>query len=44
MTIVVPKRLIFFGVPAAFVPPTATPDYNLDVDIIRRRVFKYWEA
>jgi hypothetical protein len=44
ITIVVPKRLIFFGVPPALVPPTVTPDYNLDVDIIRRRVLKYWEA
>ena len=44
ITIVIPKRLIFFGVPPALVPPTVTPDYNLDVDIIRRRVLKYWEA
>jgi hypothetical protein len=40
--IVVPKRLIFFGVPAALVPSTVTPDYQLGVDIIRRSVLKYW--
>ena len=44
ITIVIPKRLIFFGVPPALVPPTVTPDYNLDVDIIRRRILKYWGA
>ena len=44
IVIVVPKRLIFFGVPPALVPHTVTPDYNLDADIIRRRVLKYWEA
>ena len=42
--IVVPKRLIFFGVLPALVPPTVTPDYSLDIDIIRRRILKYWEA
>lgn len=44
ITIVVPKRLLFFGVPPALVPPTVTPDYNLDVDHIRCRILKYWEA
>lgn len=44
ITIVIPKRLIFFGVPPALVPPTVAPDYNLDVDIIRRRVLKYWDV
>ena len=44
ITMVIPKCLIFFGVPPALVPPTVTPDYNLDVDIIRCRVLKYWEG
>jgi hypothetical protein len=42
ITLVVPKRLIFFG--ATVVPPTVTPDYNLPVDIIRRRVLQFWDA
>ena len=44
ITIVVPKRLIFFGVPQALVPPTVTADYNLDVDIIRRPILRYWDV
>lgn len=44
MTIVFPKSLIFFGVPPALVPPTVTPDYNLDVDIIRRPILRYWDV
>ena len=44
ITIGVPKHLIFFGVPPALVPPTATPDYSLNIDIIRSRILKYWEA
>jgi hypothetical protein len=44
ITIVVPKHLIFFGVPAAMVPVTVTADYHLNVDIIRQRVLKYWQA
>ena len=35
---------MFYGVPPALVAPTVTPDYNLEVDIIRERVLKYWEA
>jgi hypothetical protein len=41
-TIVVPKRLIFYGDPEP--PPTITPDYILPIELIRRRVCKYWEA
>ena len=43
-TIVVPKHIIFFGVPAAMVPMTVTPNYQLNVDLIRRRVMDYWQA
>ena len=42
-TIILPKHLIFFGVPAAMVPVTVTADYHLNVDIIRQRVLKYWQ-
>jgi hypothetical protein len=41
-TFVVPKRLIFYGDPAP--PPTITPDYILPIELIRRRVCKYWEV
>jgi len=44
ITIVVPKRLIFFGVPVAMIPVTMTADYHLNVEIIRQRVLKYWGA
>jgi hypothetical protein len=40
--IVVPKRLIFFGVPPALIPPTITPDYHLPVELIRIKVAKNW--
>jgi hypothetical protein len=44
MTIVVPKDLIFFGVPPALVPPTVTPNYNLDVDMISQRCVTFWDV
>jgi len=36
--IIIPKRLIFHGVPIALVPPTSTPDYVLDLEIIREAI------
>ena len=36
--IMIPKRLIFHGVPIPLVPPTSTPDYVLDLEIIREAI------
>ena len=44
ITLVVPKDLVFFGVPPALVPPTATPDYNLAIDLISRRCVTFWDV
>ena len=38
VSITVPKRLIFHGVPNNLVPPTATPDLILDLNHIREAI------
>jgi hypothetical protein len=43
-TIVIPKRLIYYGVAPNSIPPTITPDYNLRLELIRKTIDKYWEA
>jgi hypothetical protein len=43
-SIVIPKRLLYYGVPNAAIPPTQTPDYILDLEIIRRSVNKNFQA
>jgi hypothetical protein len=43
-TITIPKNLIFWDVPAGMLPATATPDYNLRVDVIREMVLEFWEV
>jgi hypothetical protein len=35
VSIVLPKRLLYHGVPNAHIPATITPDYVLDLNIIR---------
>jgi hypothetical protein len=43
-SIVLPKRLLYHGVPNAHIPPTLTPDYVLDLNIIRESIDKNFEA
>jgi hypothetical protein len=43
-SIVIPKRLLFHGVPTALIPPTLTPDYVLDLNILRVAIDKNFEA
>ena len=43
-SIVVPKRLLYHGVPNAAIPPTQTADYILDLEIIRKSVNKNFTA
>ena len=43
-SIVIPKRLLYYGVPIALTPPTLTPDYILDFDIIREAIDENFEA
>jgi len=43
-SIVIPKRLLYYGVPIALIPPTLTLDYVLDLDIIREAIDENFEA
>lgn len=43
-SIVLPKRLLYHGVPNAVIPPTQTPDYVLDLEIIRKSINKNFAA
>ena len=44
VSIVIPKRLLFHGVPIALIPPTMTTDYVLDLNILRVAIDKNFEA
>lgn len=43
-SIVLPKRLLYHGVPNASIPPTQTPDYVLNLEIIRKAINKNFTA
>lgn len=38
-SITIPKRLIYYGVPNGLIPTTISPDYILDLNIVREAVF-----
>jgi hypothetical protein len=37
-SVVIPKRLLYHGVPLPLIPPTVTPDYVLDLNILREAI------
>jgi len=43
-SIVLPKRLLYHGVPNVAIPPTQTPDYVLNLEIIRKAIDKNFTA
>ena len=43
-TITIPKRLIYHGVPNQLIPPTTTPDYILDLELIREAINSFRQA
>jgi hypothetical protein len=43
-TITIPKRLIYHGVPNHLVPPTTTPDFILDLNVIREAVELHFDV
>jgi hypothetical protein len=43
-TITIPKCLIYHGVPNHLIPPTTTPDYILDLELIREAIDSFREA
>ena len=43
-TIIIPKRLVYHGVPPPLIPPTVTPDYILPLELVRREIFENWGA
>jgi len=42
--IVIPKCLLYHGVPIALIPPALTPDYILGLEIIRKSINQNFEA
>jgi hypothetical protein len=43
-TITIPKHLIYHGVPNHLIPPTTTPDYILDLELIREAINSFQQA
>jgi hypothetical protein len=43
-TITIPKRLMHHGVPNQLIPPTTTPDYILDLELLREAINLFREA
>jgi hypothetical protein len=43
-SVVIPKRLLYHGVPLPLIPQTVTPDYVLDLNIIREAIEECFEV
>ena len=43
-SITIPKGLIYYGVPNGLMPPTISPDYILDLNIVREAINDNFEA